>query len=223
MTYGWIGSFVRLAFARTAFDYMEKEAPGIDIASYKKRVLREYRAIIKRTPSVGSMKNNMFVMVMYAGALIIAFYKEAGEIMTEDVLIGLVRAASYCPVMVKAKQGKSAFTKKEIAARTRQSKWSREHIGEYPMNWYWYFETVPGKDEYYITHKQCGVCKLTRQEGCEEITKYLCAMDYYAFEMQGAVLDRTKTLGYGDDECNFHVMSRERAGELGFVKSKNAR
>ena len=56
MTYGWIGSFVRLAFARTAFDYMEKEAPGIDIASYKKRVLREYRAIVERTPGVASTK-----------------------------------------------------------------------------------------------------------------------------------------------------------------------
>lgn len=91
------------------------------------------------------------------------------------------------------------------------------------MNWYYYFKTVPGKDEYYITHKECGICKLTRQEGCEEITKYLCMMDYYTFEMQGAVLDRTKTLGCGDDECSFHLMSRERADEIGFVKSGNAK
>ncbi|MBQ9530862.1 MAG: L-2-amino-thiazoline-4-carboxylic acid hydrolase [Eubacterium sp.] len=33
-----------------------------------------------------------------------------------------------------------------------------------------------------------------KQEHCEEITKHLCMMDYYTFEMQGAVLDRTKTL-----------------------------
>ena len=48
-------------------------------------------------------------------------------------------------------------------------------------------------------------------------------MDYYTFEMQGAVLDRTKTLGCGDDECNFHLMSRERADELGFVRSPAAK
>ena len=125
--------------------------------------------------------------------------------------------------MVKAKKGKSAFTDKEIATRTKQAKWSRDHIKEYPMNWFYYFETVPGKDEYYITHKQCGICKLTKQEHCEEITKYLCMMDYYTFEMQGAVLDRTKTLGYGDDECNFHLMSKERADEIGFVKSEDAK
>ena len=125
--------------------------------------------------------------------------------------------------MRKAKEGKSAFIEKEIANCKRQAKWSSDHIDEYPMNWYYYFKTVPGKDEYYITHKQCGICKLTKQEGCEKITKYLCMMDYYTFEMQVAVLDRTKTLGCGDDECNFHLMSKERAKELGFVKSPDAK
>ena len=223
MKYGMIGGFVKLAFAKTAFDYIEKELPGIDMVSYKNRVLREYRAIVARTPGIGKMKDNMFVMTMYAGAFLIALYKEADGKLNERKLDGLVRAAAYCPLMVKAKQGKSAFTEKEIANRTRQAKWSRDHIEEYPMNWFYYFETVPGKDEYYITHKQCGICKLTAQEHCEEITKHLCSMDYYTFEMQGAVLDRTKTLGYGDDECNFHLMSRERAEELGFVKSPDAK
>lgn len=223
MKYGIMGGFIRFAFAKTAFGYIEKELPEIDMPSYKKRVLKEYKAIVKRTPGIGSMKDNMFVMTMYAGAFLIALYKEANGKLDEEKLKGLVRAAAYCPLMVKAKQGKSAFTEKEIAARTRQSKWSRDHIKEYPMNWFYYFETVPGKDEYYITHKQCGICKLTEQEHCREITKHLCMMDYYTFEMQGAVLDRTKTLGWGDDECNFHLMSKERANEIGFEKSPDAK
>ena len=211
MKYGIAGRFIKLAFAKKAFDYIEKEIQGMDMSSYKKRVQKEYRAIVERTSGIGRMKDNMFVMTMYAGAFLIALYKEADGMLSEDKLKGLVRAEACCPLMVKAKQGKSAFTDKEIANRTKQAKWSRDHIEEYPMNWFYYFETVPGKDEYYITHKQCGICKLTKQEHCEEITKYLCMMDYYTFEMQGAVLARTKTLGYGDDECNFHLMSRERA------------
>ena len=223
MKYDLIGGFVKFAFAKTMFAYVEKEIPEIDMASYKKRVLKEYKAIVERTPGIGSMKDNMFVMTMYAGALLIAFYKEADGKIDDEKLKGLVHAAAWCPLMVKAKQGKSAFTEKEIEDRTRQAKWSRDHINEYPMNWFYYFEKVPGKDEYYITHKQCGICKLTKQEHCEHITKYLCMMDYYTFEMQGAVLDCTKTLGYGDDECNFHLMSRERADELGFVQSPDAK
>ncbi|MBQ3934372.1 MAG: L-2-amino-thiazoline-4-carboxylic acid hydrolase, partial [Clostridia bacterium] len=207
MKYGFMGGFVRFAFAKTAFEYVEKEIPEIDIASFKKRVQKAYRAIVARTPGIGRLKDNMFIMTMYAGAFLIALYKEADGKLDGEKLKGLVRAAAYCPLMVKAKQGKSAFTEKEIGTRTRQSQWSRDHIAEYPMNWFYYFDVVPGKDEYYITHKQCGICKLTEQEHCKEITKYLCMMDYYTFEMQGAVLDRTKTLGYGDDECNFHLMS----------------
>ncbi|MBR4469986.1 MAG: L-2-amino-thiazoline-4-carboxylic acid hydrolase [Erysipelotrichaceae bacterium] len=223
MKYGMMGAFIKIAFSKTVFDYIEKEIPEIDMASYKKRVSEKYRQIVERTPGIGSMKDNMFVMTMYAGAFLIALYKEADGKLDEEKLKGLIKAASYCPLMVKAKKGKSAFTQREIANRTRQSKWSRDHIKEYPMNWFYYFETVPGKEEYYITHKQCGICKLTKQEDCEHITKYLCMMDYYTFEMQGAVLDRTKTLGYGDDECNFHLMSRERADEIGFVKSPDAK
>lgn len=223
MKYGIMGAFIKFAFAKMAFVYIEKEIPGMDMSSYKKRVQKEYRAIVERTPGIGKMKDNMFVMTMYAGAFLIALYKEADGKIDEEKLKGLVRAAACCPLMVKAKKGKSAFTDKEIATRTKQAKWSRDHIDEYPMNWFYYFETVPGKDEYYITHKQRGICKLTKQEHCEEITKYLCMMDYYTFEMQGSVLDRTKTLGYGDDECNFHLMSRERADEIGFVKSADTK
>jgi hypothetical protein len=162
-------------------------------------------------------------MTMYCGAFATALCKEAEGRMVEETLKGLVRALAYCPLMVKAKQGKSAFTEKEIANRARQAQWSREHIREYPMNWFYYFETVPGKEEYFITHKQCGICKLTKQEHCEGLTKHLCMMDYYTFEMQGAVLDRTKTLGWGDDECNFHLMSWARAEELGFTPGPDAK
>ncbi len=223
MKYGFMGWFVKFAFKKTAFNYIEKEIKEIDIKSYKKRVNKEYKAIIKRTPSVGKLKENMFVVTMYAGAFVIALYKEADGKITAEKLKGLIKAAAYSPLMVKAKKGKNAFSDKIIEDRTKQAKWSRDHIKEYPMNWFYYFEVVPGKEEYYVTHKECGICKLTKQEHCEDITKYLCMIDYYTFEMQGVVLDRTKTLGYGDDECNFHLMSKARAEEIGFKKSENAK
>ncbi|MBE6472601.1 MAG: hypothetical protein E7Z99_03350 [Coriobacteriaceae bacterium] len=223
MKYGVMGRFVHAAFGKTAYDYVGTQFPDLDIADCKRRVLGEYKAIVARTPSVGPMRKNMFVMTMYAGAFFIALYKSERERMTPEVIEGLIREVSYCPLMRKAKEGKSAFTEGMVESRTEQAAWSREHIDEYPMNWYWYFEAVPGKEEYYITHKQCGICKLCAQEGCVDIARYLCAMDYYTFEMQGAVLDRTKTLAYGDDECNFHLMSKARAAEIGFVESPDAK
>lgn len=90
MKYDLIGGFVKFAFAKTMFAYVEKEIPEIDMASYKKRVLKEYKAIVERTPGIGSMKDNMFVMTMYAGALLIVFYKEADGKIDDEKLKGLV-------------------------------------------------------------------------------------------------------------------------------------
>lgn len=67
MKYGIMGGFIKFAFAKTAFDYIETEIPEMDMASYKKSVQKEYRAIVERTPGIGKMKENMFVMTMYAG------------------------------------------------------------------------------------------------------------------------------------------------------------
>ena len=77
MKHGIIGAFIKLAFAKTAFRYIEKEIPEIDLPLYKKRVLSEYKAIVARTSGVGSMKDNMFIMTMYCGAFAIALYKSA--------------------------------------------------------------------------------------------------------------------------------------------------
>ena len=38
MKYGATGRFIKLAFVKTAFDYIAKEIPGTDMPSYKKRV-----------------------------------------------------------------------------------------------------------------------------------------------------------------------------------------
>ena len=40
MKYGIMGGFIRLAFAKTAFDYIEKEIPEMDMAYYRKSVLK---------------------------------------------------------------------------------------------------------------------------------------------------------------------------------------
>ncbi len=39
MKYGVLGGFIKFAFAKTAFDYIAKEIPEMDMRSYKKRVL----------------------------------------------------------------------------------------------------------------------------------------------------------------------------------------
>ncbi len=93
--------------------------------------------------------------------------------MDENRLEGLVRTVALLPADGESKTGKERFYPEVDRCPGKPVKVVAGSYKEYPMNWFYCFETVPGKDEYYITHKQCGICKLTKQENCHEITKYL--------------------------------------------------
>ena len=62
-------------------------------------------------------------------------------------------------------------------------------------------ETVP---EYYVTHRECGVCKIGQQENLMFLTPHMCVMDYPTIEYKGGVSDfvREYTLASGGPYCD---------------------
>ena len=118
-------------------------------------------------------------------------------------------------------KGKDEFSDKNIRSRVKQAEWTQTH--NYAMDWKTTFSYEPGSGEHFITHTECGVCKLAAQEGVSDLVRYMCKMDYPAYELKGVVLDRTKTLGYGDECCNFHVMTKEKAAAVGYVRGADAK
>ena len=52
-------------------------------------------------------------------------------------------------------------------------------------------------------YRECGVCKLCRDEGCPELAPYLCRLDYMTTDMMGIHLERTMTLAEGAPKCDF--------------------
>lgn len=49
----------------------------------------------------------------------------------------------------------------------------------------------------------CGICSLCRDEGCFELAKYLCRMDYVLADMMHMRLVRTQTIAEGASSCDF--------------------
>ena len=72
----------------------------------------------------------------------------------------------------------------------------------------WAGSVTPGEDEFHMTYTECGICKMAAREGMSELVPSLCRMDYPNYSNDGGILFRTKTLGYGDNECNFHVVRK---------------
>ena len=59
MKYGLMGRLFSSMFGKTVYDYTAKTVPQIDIRAFRKKHMAEYKAMVARTPSVGSMKENI--------------------------------------------------------------------------------------------------------------------------------------------------------------------
>ena len=68
MKLGIAGRLFPLMFSKVVYGYTAKAVPELNIREFKKKHRKEYEAMVKRTPSVGSMKDNMFAPVMYLPA-----------------------------------------------------------------------------------------------------------------------------------------------------------
>lgn len=204
MKYGLLGAMIPLLLDKTVYSYTEKALPDIDIAGFKKRHRAEYKAMAERTPGVGGTKENMLCSTMYIACYGFAYYKADPEHITLDVFDGMINAVCSSDMMVKAYKGKDAFDPKQMAKYEKGA--ARSQKGEYPMDWRFTFNWDPAVPEYYLTYSECGVCKIAQRENLEFLVPHVCVMDYAMIELKGARLLRTKTLGSGDDRCDFHVV-----------------
>lgn len=206
MKLGMMGRLFPIMFSKTVYGYTAKAVPEMDVRKFKKKHLKEYKAMVARTPSVGSAKENMFAPVMYLACFGFSYYKADPERITMEVFDGMIDAICKSDMMKRFYQGKDCFDPKEIDRYVRGAKRSKER--RYPMDWVFDFSYDLSVPEYYVTHHECGVCKIGKQEDLMFLTPHMCVMDYPTIEYKGGKLIRTKTLGNGDDCCDFHVVKK---------------
>ena len=202
MTYGLYGVIVPILLDGIVKDYLKEALPEVNRKEFMRNLKREYRAMVERTEDIG--KDNMFRMTLYMACYGFSFYKADPALITDDIFAGFIHALSYSKLMETAYKGKDPFRKANTDKYAKGALRSQE--GKYPMDWKFTFEFHPEVPEYYITHTECGICKLGQKEGLFHLVKYMCTMDFASYEFQGVKLIRTKTIGNGDDCCNFHVV-----------------
>ena len=90
----------------------------------------------------------------------------------------------------------------------RRRKWERgaqrSQARRYPGDWV--VEMVPAEGEDFdlgFDITECGIVKYLHAHDADEMTPYLCDVDYVAAEVLGYGLHRTKTLSWGCDRCDF--------------------
>ena len=161
MKLGIAGRLFPLMFSKVVYGYTAKAVPELNIREFKKKHKKEYEAMVGRTPSVGSMKDNMFAPVMYLACYGFSYYKADPEHITLDVFDGMIDALCKSDMMKRFYKGKNCFDQKEIDKYVRGSERSKKR--EYPMDWVFDFSYDLSVPEYYVTHRECGVCKIGQQ------------------------------------------------------------
>ena len=207
MKLGFMGRLFPALLSKAVWQYTADALPDVDIRELRKRQKKEYKAMVARTPSVGSVKDNMFASVMYLACFGFSYYRADPEHITMDVFDGMINAICTSDVMKRAYKGKNCFDRKEIDRYVRGSERSKKR--KYPMDWVFDFSYDLSVPEYYVTQRECGVCKIARQEDLMFLMPHICVMDYPTIEYKGGKLIRTKTLGAGDDCCDFHVVKKD--------------
>lgn len=158
----------------------------------------EYKKIALRTKGIG--KNRMMSAYMM-GAYFISLNRNTGLSPQENYEIfkdGLYASKLFHKVMGDAE---SYLDEKKLHGRMQ---WSKEsHKRKYENDWV--VDILEGNEEYDLgyDYHECGVCKLCRDEGCPELAKYLCQLDFVLADMMGMKLVRTKTIAEGGDFCDF--------------------
>ena len=95
----------------------------------------------------------------------------------------------------------SYLDEKKMAGRLKWSEDSHKRLYEND----WMLDILPGNGEYDLgyDYHQCGICKICSDEGCSELAKYLCRMDFVLADIMGMKLVRTGTIAEGADICDF--------------------
>ncbi len=218
MKYNSTARLMKFFLRIPVYKVIKKELPQVFTDDYKRRVNNAYRGIVERTEGVGG-KDNPMEIILYFLAFLIAVYKSADGKMSEKTFEHIIDALGNSSMIKISSKLNGAFSKKSIKTYRYLAKTSKAQ--KYQNNWEIDFDYKKENEEFFMTYTQCALCKIGKKEGVFNIIKYLCKLDYYMFKHKNVVLNRTKTLAYGDECCNFHVMSQQRAKEINYTPSKN--
>lgn len=89
--------------------------------------------------------------------------------------------------------------------RNQHAQMAESHLRRYKNDWV--LDIIEGgpNDDFVLgyDYHNCGICNLCRDEGCFELAKYLCRMDFVLADMMDLKLTRTQTLAENGAYCDF--------------------
>lgn len=196
-----------VALSPTIFKFIKQYWGDVDIKNVKKISKNNYKDMIKRTPDIGSLKDNPLRICLATGMLWLSVYEAMDGEMNQEEFEKMVNATLEAPMLKKNFQKQKSFDIKAKKKRERKNRIANS-VSDSEFNWN--AELISGRDEeeYTMVFHRCGLCALGRQERHEELIPYMCKVDYTLVELKGGVLKRTGTIATGSDCCDFYICKK---------------
>jgi hypothetical protein len=168
----------------------------------------EFKIVLSELPYIGGDENMLtFVFVSSAAALayIRVLEKYGFPIEAIGVILNEVYNDVYAslPEFVKWLLRWSEFSS---GHRNKLKAFAKEtQLRKYPGNWVMEYVEGNGDDfDYGCSYTECAVLKFFQEMGTEKYMPYVCVMDLTSSSALRTGLNRTSTLYYGGNCCDFH-------------------
>lgn len=163
-----------------------------------KAVRAEYKNVVARAKDIG---NSRLLSAYMMAAYFIVLCRNTG--LSPEENYQLFKAGLYASSLLRKALGDadSYLDEKKMPGR---KVWEKEsHQRKYENDWV--VDVLEKTDCYELGYNyyECGVCKLCRDEGCFELARYLCRLDYVLADIMNMKLERTRTIAEGGDYCDF--------------------
>jgi hypothetical protein len=175
----------------------------------RREMVDEFRRLAPQAPRIGrdgSTFGGNLVWAYSALAVHRIMHRHGGTVETTAELLRTVQRAGLERMPTALRAGMVWYMFSGLRRRHRERGARRSQARRYPGDWV--LEMVPGDGTsfdfgYDIT--ECGIVKYLHAHDADELTPWLCDMDYATAEALGYGLERTKTLSWGCDRCDFRL------------------
>ena len=166
----------------------------------------EYEILIPQIPYIGD--KNPFLIFLLPTVKCLAIYKallkQGSNVEEAGKIIYVMSESEFkaIPKLVRRLISYIWFSPWFIWRLKRRAKKSQER--EYPDSFVMHFiEGDKQNFDYGIDYTECANCKFLSAQNALELAPYICATDKVASELLGWGLQRTTTLAYGKNKCDF--------------------
>lgn len=176
-----------------------------NIKELVKKVHKEYRAIVRRSPDIGGNKN-IFISSYLMGAYLIAVYKNTKDKLSiadwNKIISDVLNNFKFIKKRMKKVDLLSVNYKNKII---QAGEWCKKNKDKYPINWQVEVKNKENSNLTHIVFTKCGLCILCKKEGVPEFTASLCKTDYITMSFANCKLERPTTLEKGNNCCDFYI------------------